>query len=180
MPEYPQLKLPAPPLSRRQRTLVATACAGLMLASNPAAAGTSSGVMPVAATLLDTCLVAATPMLFGDISLAGGGAIDSSALITLTCTPLASYQVALNHGVNASGTQRRMKNVLTNDYVPYNIYSDSARTTAWGDQAGIDTVSGNAGLAGTVVLTAFGRIPANAPPAPAGAYADVVTVTVTF
>lgn len=159
---------------------VGLAAMALAAGPAPALAGNSSTVMPVAATLLENCLVTATPMAFGDITLTDGAAIDSTSLIALTCTPNASYEVALNYGGNPQGSVRRMKNLLSNDYVAYAIYSDAARTTPWGNSSGTDTVAGSVGLLGTATLTAYGRIPAGTPIAAAGAYADVVTVTVSF
>ncbi|MEZ5710507.1 MAG: spore coat U domain-containing protein [Blastomonas sp.] len=154
--------------------------ASAMLAPATAHAGTSAGAMPVAATLLENCVVTATPLVFGDITLTDGAAVDSAATIALVCTPLASYEVALSDGANASGGTRRMKNALSADYIAYGIYSDAARTLPWGDSSGSDTVSGSVGLTGLATLTAYGRIAAETPVAAAGIYADVVTVTVTF
>jgi len=68
----------------------------------------------------------------------------------------------------ASGT-----NVLN-----YQLYSDSARSTIWGNTVGTDTVTGSGtGLA--LDHTVYGSIPA-AQVVPAGSYQDTITVTISY
>ena len=62
--------------------------------------------------------------------------------------------------------------------IPYAIYSDAPLSTNWGNTIGTDTVSGT-GSGILQVFTVYGKIPAGAT-APAGAYTDTVTVTVTY
>lgn len=151
------------------------------VASTPALAATATNTMPVSVNVINSCTVAATPMSFGAPTAIGSTAIDSTSTISLVCTNGATYDVALDNGLNATSGQRYMSNGATTPVrVPYGVFTDVARTSAWGSTSGVNTVAGSAGLTGLVVLTAYGRIPASAPSVGAGAYTDTVTVTVTF
>lgn len=159
--------------------LVALMPAALLLTMTPAHAGSSNTSMLVTALSVESCLVSATPMAFGTLQSLSGQANDSAASITVTCTPGSAWTLSLDDGLNPNGGTRRMKAALSNDYVPYMLYSDSARTRTWGHVNGTDTVSGTAGLL-PAVLPVYGRVPGNIPAAPIGSYADTVTVTIAF
>ena len=153
------------------------------VASTPVLAATATNTMPVSVNVINSCTVAASPMAFGAPTAIGGANIDTTSSITLQCTNGASYDVALDNGLNATSGQRYMSNgAATPVKVPYNVYSDSSRSVAWGatSGAGGNTVSGTAGTSGAVALTAYGRIPSTATSVGAGSYTDTVTVTVTF
>ncbi len=60
----------------------------------------------------------------------------------------------------------------------YALYSDSGRTTVWGNTVGTNTVSGTYAIA-QLPLTVYGSIPAGQS-IPAGNYTDTVTVTITY
>ena len=149
--------------------------------ATPALAATATNTMPVSVNVINSCTVAATPMSFGAPVAIGGANIDSSSTISLVCTNGATYDVALDLGLNATASQRFMSNgATTPTKIPYNVFSDAARSAAWGSTSGTNTVAGSAGTSGAVVLTAYGRIPSSATSVGAGAYTDTVTVTVTF
>ena len=64
-------------------------------------------------------------------------------------------------------------------YITYGLYKDAARSQRWG-QAGGEPVTGTgAGVSVPQPLTVYGRVPAQAVPAP-GNYADTVTITLTY
>jgi spore coat protein U-like protein len=151
------------------------------VASTPALAATATNTMPVSVNVINSCTVAATPMSFGAPAAIGGSNIDSTSTISLVCTNGATYDVALDQGLNVASGQRYMSNgAATPVTIPYGIYTDAARSAAWGSTSGTNTVAGSAGTSGAVTLTAYGRIPASATSVGAGAYTDTVTVTVTF
>ncbi|MGX7951210.1 Csu type fimbrial protein [Tsuneonella sp. HG249] len=162
------------------RKIALVLAATVAAAATPALAGTATNNMPVSVNVLNSCTVAATPMAFGSPTAIGGVDIDTTSTVSLVCTNGANYDVALDAGANASGTQRRMSNGATVPvYVNYGIYKDAARSTTWGSAIGA-TQAGNAGTSGLVSLTAYGRIPSTAASVGAGSYTDTVTVTVTF
>lgn len=151
---------------------------GLALTSQSVMAATATTTMNVNAVALQSCTVAALPMAFGTTSQTGT-AVDTTATITVVCTPNVAYNVGLDNGQNASAGVRRMSSATTTDFLPYEIYRNAARTQPWGNSIGTDTVSGTV-TAAPAVHTAYGRIPASAPGVTAGSYTDSVTVTLTF
>lgn len=107
---------------------------------------------------------------------------------TTQCTKGATgvtFQVdgGANYG-HISGT-RALKSATANDYLNYSLFSDSARTAAWGFNA--SNGAGTPGSALTITsstanqtLTIYGRIPAGQDPTTASDYTDTVTVAVNF
>lgn len=140
--------------------------------------GSSTSVMAVTAAVAESCTVVAGPMTFGTVS--PGTPVDAAATLSLTCTPNADYDILLNGGNNSSSGQRRLANVGGTEFLPYNLYIDASRTQPWGNTVGTDTKAGTVGLTGVTTHQVYGQIPASATPVSAGAYSDVVTVTVNF
>jgi spore coat protein U-like protein len=162
-----------------RKIIALSACTLAVAVSAPAFAAIDTDTMEVTANVIDNCAVTASPMAFGQLTTLGSANIDSSATVALACTPNAAYDVSMDLGVNASGSQRRLVNGAdASQTIPYAIYTDAARTNAWTSAVG-NTVAGTAS-GGVVALTAYGRIPASASAVSAGSYADSVTVTVTF
>lgn len=153
---------------------------GMVTASaSPAQASNVQTTMAVTTTNVNSCVVSALPLAFGALNQVSGTATDSQTTITVACTLGVAYNVGLDAGLHASGAVRQMQAVAGTAVIPYAVYSDAARTTLWGNTVGTDTVARTA-AATPSLLTVYGRIPANAPMASGGAYADLVTVTVTF
>ena len=153
--------------------------AAALACSSGAIAGTVGTTMPVTATAVDSCAVTAQPLVFGTLNQVSGGATTSQADVTVVCTPGVCYQVGLDMGANAAGGTRNMRAAGGTGAVPYGLFRDSTRTTAWGNTVGSDTVSGTAAAA-PGIHTVYGRVPAGASLVGAGTYTDTVTVTVTF
>jgi len=146
------------------------------------------------ATHAATCTVVGLPMAFGNYTSPGGTQVDSTAVLTVTCTPdylllacKTDYTVKLDAGTSGSGFNPRQLASGANR-LDYNLYTGSARTTVWGDgTGGTGTVSGSIStsllalvcLAGNANHTIYGRIPASQNAA-AGVYADTITITVTY
>lgn len=162
----------------RKFTVLAAILASAGFAT-PALAGTATDNMQVTATVVDNCVVTAAPMAFGTLTTLGGGNIDTQANISLTCTPNAVYDVALDLGLTGAAGQRYLVNdVDAAQKIPYDVYTDATRTDAWGTGVSLSVVGTATG--GTDTLVAYGRIPTTATAVTAGSYADTVTVTVTF
>lgn len=160
-------------------TLSAAAIGAIFLLPAAASASAVGTTMPVTAITVNACAAVATPLVFGTLNQLGGGTNDSQATVVVTCTPGTSYDVGLDNGAHASGGVRHMTPTVGTAFVPYALYTNAARTTVWGNTVGSSTVSGTAGVLPTT-LTVYGRVPAGFTPVAADAYADVVTVTVTF
>ncbi|MDR7101349.1 spore coat U domain-containing protein [Croceicoccus sp. BE223] len=162
------------------RKIIAIGAASAALIAAPAFAGTSSTQMPVTATVIDACTVAASPMAFGTLPVLGASNIDTTATVSLACTIGTSYSVGMDFGTHAAGGTQRFLQSSTDatQTIPYEVYLDSARTQVWNSSAG--NVAIGVATSGTGSHTAYGRIPTSAGSVKAGSYSDSVTVTVTF
>ena len=156
--------------------------AGLALAAiagaSPASAGTATTTFAVTATVLSDCTVAATNLVFGNYAATTASPTDADNQITAICNNGEDYTLALNEGaaVGASVADRYM--TLGLGELHYNMYTTAARTTIWGDGTlSTSTVSG-VGTGLPQFYTVHGRIPISQS-VNAGAYADLVTVTLT-
>jgi spore coat protein U-like protein len=104
--------------------------------------------------------------------------------VVVTCTAGTTYDVMLDQGVNAASgagpTQRKMKSVLGSATVTYGLYQDAAYSTPWGQTVGTDTLhKTGSGIVDTwpVYMKVDSTSATNAP---AGAYADVVQISVVY
>ncbi len=161
---------------RTPRTRTALAAAALLLAPLAARPATESTTFAVSATVVSTCGIAASPLAFGVYAM---GQTDSTTTVAVTCTSGTAYSVSLSAGGGAGATvgSRKLTGPATQT-LDYTLYRDAGRTIVWGDSIGSDTVSGvGSGLLQS--LTVYGRIPA-AQGTGAGAYADTITVTLTY
>jgi spore coat protein U-like protein len=104
--------------------------------------------------------------------------VDATTTFTVQCTNTTAYNVGLNAGSTTGGTVTTRLMTSGSATVAYKMYSDSGRTTNWGNTVGTDTVTGT-GNGATQTLTVYGRVIAQTTPAPA-TYTDTVTVTVTY
>lgn len=142
---------------------------------NTSSGATSTSTFQVTATVASSCTVTATSLAFGNYTLAQ---LDGTSTITATCTNGTTYTIGLDAGTfsGATTSTRRMTGPSATG-LSYSLFSDSGRTTNWGNATG-SWVSGT-GTGAAQVLTVYGRIPANQT-ALIGSYTDTVTVTVTF
>jgi len=142
---------------------------------NTSSGATSTSTFQVTATVANSCTVTATSLAFGNYTLAQ---LDGTPTITATCTNGTTYTIGLDAGTfsGATTSTRRMTGPSAAG-LSYSLFSDSGRTTNWGNATG-SWVSGT-GTGAAQVLTVYGRIPANQT-ALIGSYTDTVTVTVTF
>ena len=144
----------------------------------PTGSHTSQYSFTVSATLVAGCNVSATTLNFGSSGVLAS-AVNQTSTVTATCTSTTPYNIGLNAG-NGSGstvTTRKMTG-SGGATINYSLYSNSTRTTNWGNTVGTDTVAGTgSGVAQN--YTVYGQVPAQTTPAPA-TYSDTVVVTVTF
>ncbi len=131
---------------------------------------------PITGSFAATCSVSAGTLGFG--TYAPATASLASATISVNCSNGASYQVSLGGGSNQSGAQGGMPGP-GGSLLSYELYSDSARTAAWGDGSALGARVSATGTGSAQSLTVYGRIPAGQSVA-AGSYADSVVVTVEY
>jgi len=153
-------------------TALALACA---LAA-PAYADQDDDSFQVTATVLATCEVTAQDLEFGDYDPIAPGHLDAATTLSLTCTNGTPYELSMSLGGGETTASRIMYDGA--EQLSYVLYRDGARTQLWGVNGGVDTLDG-AGTGAPVTIDVFGRIPMQQA-APAGDYADTITVTVTW
>lgn len=141
--------------------------------------------------ILKACTITAagaTDVDFGSVSYDATGNVDAQGSVTARCTPLTPYNIALDAGTNAGSANdvgtRRMKHtsagVTTNNFVAYQLYRDAAHSQVWGSTNGSNTYAAS-GTGLNQPYPVYGRVAnPSANNAAAGAYADVVTATITY
>jgi spore coat protein U-like protein len=164
---------------KKIQTILAVAAATVALVPVTAFSATATSTLSVSATVLTACIVATTPVAFGNYNPTAGSATNNTGTVAVTCTSGAPYNVLLDPGAatGATVTTRKMKDATT-DLLPYTLYRDSARTLNWGQTIATDTLSGT-GSGVIQTLTVYGSVPAGAA-VPAGVYSDTVNVTVNY
>lgn len=139
---------------------------------------TVSTTFRVSARVEAVCEVTATDLSFGTYTSQGGTPLQGTTLLRATCTPGSGYNVGLNEGTSPGATVNQRRMVSGAQTLNYQLYSDSSRTTIWGNTPGTNTVTG----VGTGIAqdhTVFGAVPA-AQVVPAGDYQDTITVRVYY
>lgn len=167
---------------RPVRTLAAiTATTALVAALAPrASAATATANLTVSATVTKNCTVSTSALAFGsyDPVVANASAnLDGTGGVTVACTRGATASIALGSGSNATGSTRRMTDGAGN-YLAYELYSDSGRSSVWNTGAGALGLTAAPSRAARE-FAVYGRIAGNQD-VPAGAYGDTVVATVNF
>lgn len=158
---------------------------------NTANAATATGTLTVRATVTNSCVLNTSAtgtttnavLDFGTLSsIASNVDADTTTTggtpITVLCNNTVPWALSFDGGQNVLSTQRRMiGGATTTEYIPYNLFSDTGRSTA----IGIATTAYSGTGAGNVqTVNVYGRIPAGTTLPSAGSYVDTVTVTVTY
>lgn len=157
----------------------------LLLAAAPLQSTTTTGssrstTFTVQTTVVASCSVTANPMNFGStVPTPIATDVDASTTISATCSVNTPYYVALDAGAGQGATTRLRRMSGQGGTVDYTMYTDAGRSIVWGDDSNGTSKRSATGTGRPQTLTVYGRIPAGQSPA-AGAYTDVVTVTVFF
>ncbi|HXE80607.1 MAG TPA: spore coat U domain-containing protein [Vicinamibacterales bacterium] len=143
------------------------------------AAAQTSDSFQVLASVAENCIINTPNALdFADYDPTSGTDDDAETTISLRCTKGTTAEVLISLGGNPSGGQRRMTGQTLSETLNYDLYTDSSRTSPWGDTAGAGYDHTAASAAWTDV-TVYGRIPAGQDVS-VDAYEDTVTATVNF
>ena len=120
-----------------------------------------------------SCSAASSGVSFGSYDTLDPSPLDSAGDVRVTCDSSVPFTVSLNAGSGPSGARQLSGGSAT---LNYQLYSDAARTTVWGD----DTYGNSVSTSGTDVdLSVYGRIPGQQN-VPAGSYSDVLTITISY
>jgi len=145
-------------------TGLAAALVGLVLLA-PAVAGAQ-------------CTVTATPIAFGTYLPFAATPTDNTGNVTSACA-FNGYTIALNAGINGGGNFANRRMASAGAFLLYQLYSDAAHATVWGDGTGGTSTVAAPCLFCRRTHTVFGRITARQAARP-GTYSDTILVTVTF
>ena len=161
--------------TRLYRPAFALAGCVVTVALAPSAnAQSTTGTMTVSTTVASSCAVSnVSNVSFGTFAGQSVPQTDTTGSFDVTCTTGTAYSIALDRGVNVSGTTRRMK-AGTSNYLSYELYSDSGRTSIWST-----AISGFTGTNSAQSRQVYARLSSQSAPAP-GTYTDTVTITVAF
>jgi spore coat protein U domain-containing protein, fimbrial subunit CupE1/2/3/6 len=172
-------------------SLSAFAAGTLVMAATPlfAASSSPSVGLSITASVAAKCIVSSTSAVaFGAYdpvvtNAAGGADLDGTGTVGVKCSPGNGTSISLDSGANASGNQRRMQGPAgpSAAFLDYNLFSDAARTTAWGNGSnGASALTITAAPnASERTFTVFGRVP-KGQDVNVGSFADTVQVTVNF
>jgi spore coat protein U-like protein len=134
------------------------------------------------------CTVSATGISFGTYIPSTPGPTDNTGSVTVTCSAVfqvVNYTIALNAGVNSSGSFGNRRMSSGGSFLSYQIYTGATRSTVWGDgTGGTATVSDSYGCFFCVNQSRnyvdYGRLPGLQWSAAPGFHTDTITATVTF
>jgi spore coat protein U-like protein len=149
---------------------VAAVCA----ISGPHAANTSS-TLQVSVTVVTSCIVSTTSVVFGNSS---GALKDFTGGVSVTCTNGMPYTIALDAGSGSGATvaSRKLTNAAqASQTFNYLFYQDSTYRVVWGNTTGTDTVD-STGTGSAQSFSVYGRIFTDQY-LEAGAYVGTVTVS---
>jgi spore coat protein U-like protein len=140
-----------------------------------------------AAYAVAECVALASPVSFGAYSPFDAAPVTSSGTLSVRCSLLGllslDVQYTIQLGPGTSGSYAGRSLVQGARVLSYNLYTDFARTTVWGNGgAGTATVTDGYSL-GLLTTTreypVYGRIPAGQN-VPAGTYSDTILVTIDY
>jgi spore coat protein U domain-containing protein, fimbrial subunit CupE1/2/3/6 len=151
---------------------------GLALANGTAHGATATTTFGVQITITAACTISsASTLSFGSQGVLTAN-VDQTSTIQVQCTNTTPFNIGLNAGTGTGATVTNRKMTGGANTIGYALYSNSGRTTNWGNTVGTDTVA-STGTGAAQSFTVYGRVPPQTTPAPA-AYSDTVTVTVTY
>ena len=177
-------------MKTRQLLVLATTAILLAAPATRLFAASSAGVgLSVTASVTAKCLVSSTSVVaFGAYdpvvtNASGGSDLDGTGSVGIKCTPGNGTSISLDTGANAAGNQRRMQGPSggSSAFLNYDLYSDSGRTTLWGNGSnGASSLAiSTSSNAAERTFTVYGRVP-KGQDVNVGSFTDTVQVTVNF
>jgi len=148
-------------------------------------AATVGSTLNVSTNVLGICSVSTLPVVVADYD--SSATTQGTGSVDVTCSTGVAYNIALDGGVNytvpGGGGGRHMSDGSAINYLIYSLWQDDTFGAMWGDSdfAATNTWLSVAGV-GTGAVQAY-PVPAAVPIGqilPAGAYSDVVNVTIHY
>src|SRR5438105_11104308 len=136
-----------------------------LFGATAAVASTTTTTFTSQITLAATCVInSASTLNFGNQGILAAN-VDQTSTVQVVCTNTTPYNIGLDAGAGSGATVAARKLTGGGATVTYTLYSDSARTTVWGNTAGADAVAAT-GNGSAQSYTIYGRMPSQASPAP--------------
>jgi spore coat protein U-like protein len=157
------------------KSVPAAAVIALATSAQIGSAATATATFTVTATVAVNCTTRAASLAFGNYVRADP---DGPTTVTVNCNSGTTYGGSLNASATAGSTVAICIMKSVNNSLDYTLYTNSGRTTIWGNTVGIDTVAGT-GNGTDQPFTVYGRVPAGRQ-VPSGSYTDSVTGTITY
>ncbi|SEI88378.1 Spore coat protein U (SCPU) domain-containing protein [Frateuria terrea] len=132
-------------------------------------------MMAVAPLGAATCGLNTQGVDFGSYDFQNSQNLDSVGHVTVTCDVSTPYTIVLSPGLAGTFASRIMQSGA--HQLAYNLYTDLAHASVWGDGTGNSVTVGGAGT--NTDYAVYGSVPAGQNPY-IGTYSDVVTVTLNF
>jgi len=151
----------------------------LYLLAHSSWAATATTTFQVTAFVNATCTISSSPLAFSPPSYSSAVNLDATSTLTVNCTNLAPYSIAMGQGNNFSGGTNRMLNGASN-FLNYTLYQDVARTTTPWTGTGSTPLTNQQGSGANQIINVYGRVPSGQASAPTGAYTDSVIATITY
>ncbi len=168
-------------VTRTLRLFALGGVAAAALAATPATAATTTSSLSVNATVTANCSVSTTAVSFGNVNVLSGSNADATGGLSVTCTSGTAWTATADAGAGTGASLATRKMTSGSNLLNYALYTESTRTTLWGDGgivvAGTFTGTGNGSAQASTI---YARVPSGQTSVPAGSYADTVTVTVTY
>ena len=169
---------------RKTSTALAICLIAVVVASSTAFASTATTNLNVTAIVGATCNISTSSESFGQydpLVVNSTTPLNATGSVSTTCSNGLSNTLTLDQGLNAAtgSTDAVPPRQLSfgGNVLCYFLYTNSSRTTVWGNTPTTGVAETGTGLNANVV--AFGQIPAGQNAAP-GSYSDTVVATVTF
>lgn len=145
------------------------ACSFLLAVNSFAAPPGSCTVIPVGS------------ISFGNYDVFSTVPLDSTGTIQITCDLTEAHTIiSLGPSQNGGFNPRRMKNSSSGDLLAYNLFTNAARTSIWGDgTGGTGTVTQRVFRNTPAIVTIYGRMAAGQN-VRVGTYSETVTVTINW
>ena len=133
----------------------------------PAFAQTATANLNISATVNKTCTITTTPVAFGiydPVVTNASTPLDATGTVVVTCTKGAGTRIDLGNGGN---------------FLTYELYTDTGRTTVWGSGTTNGNTIGAAPSKAARTVTVYGRVAAGQDVS-AASYTDTVVATINF
>ncbi len=125
------------------------------------------------ASAANSCSAFASGIAFGSYY---GSVVDITGTVTVTCTSGQAYDVALNAGLASGATITTRSMVNSSALLGYQLFSNSGRTTNWGNSSSTGWVAGT-GNGSAQAYTIYAQIPAGETGA-LQSYTDTITASI--